>query len=73
MSWKDVSHQLYDVKEIQERLKVHGFDPGPIDGEFGPQTDKAIRDYQESALKIGRTGLIGPWAMSELRKAKQPS
>lgn len=61
-------HQLFDVKEIQERLKAHGFDPGPIDGLMGPKTDSAIRAHQ-ATLTISSTGLVGPWQMEKLRKA----
>lgn len=37
------------VKKIQWSLKVKGFDPGPIDGVFGDNTERAIRDYQEQS------------------------
>jgi peptidoglycan hydrolase-like protein with peptidoglycan-binding domain len=36
------------VRQVQEQLKSAGFDPGPIDGQMGPQTQKALRDYQKS-------------------------
>jgi peptidoglycan hydrolase-like protein with peptidoglycan-binding domain len=36
------------VKQVQEQLKSAGFDPGPVDGKMGPQTQKALRDYQKS-------------------------
>jgi peptidoglycan hydrolase-like protein with peptidoglycan-binding domain len=31
---------------VQERLKAHGIDTGPIDGMFGPMTDSAVRKFQ---------------------------
>jgi hypothetical protein len=34
--------------QAQERLKTAGFNPGPIDGLFGPQTRAALRRYQAS-------------------------
>lgn len=34
------------VKVVQERLKAHGIDTGPIDGMFGPMTDSAVRKFQ---------------------------
>lgn len=64
--------QLYDVKQIQERLKLHGFDPGPLDGLMGPKTDRAIRAYQTS-LTVAPTGVIGPWTMSRLREVPKPA
>lgn len=37
-----------EVKKIQEALKERGFDPGPVDGIMGPNTAKALRDFQTS-------------------------
>jgi peptidoglycan hydrolase-like protein with peptidoglycan-binding domain len=37
-----------NVREVQEQLKSAGFDPGPVDGVMGPQTQKALRDFQKS-------------------------
>jgi len=34
------------VKEIQQALKLAGFDPGPVDGQMGQRTRTAIRDFQ---------------------------
>jgi len=46
------------VKEIQKVLKHHGFYSGPIDGDFGPGTDKAVRLYQKNkGLTVD--GLVG--------------
>jgi N-acetylmuramoyl-L-alanine amidase len=47
------------VREIQERLKASGFDPGPIDGEFGPHTHAAALAFQ---LSVGLVpdGEVGP-------------
>lgn len=36
------------IKHAQEQLKEAGFDPGPIDGQFGPQTQAALREFQKS-------------------------
>jgi peptidoglycan hydrolase-like protein with peptidoglycan-binding domain len=35
------------IQVVQERLKEFGFDPGPVDGVLHPQTEAAIRQYQE--------------------------
>ena len=37
------------VEGIQRELAVNGFDPGGIDGRFGPRTAEAIRQYQQAA------------------------
>jgi lipid-binding SYLF domain-containing protein len=34
------------VRQVQEALQSRGIDPGPIDGIMGPQTKKAIADFQ---------------------------
>lgn len=35
------------IRLVQLRLKAAGYDPGPIDGLFGPKTKTALRKYQE--------------------------
>lgn len=51
------------VKAIQRALRAQGFDPGPLDGDFGPLTRKAVKRFQ---LKNGLSpdGVVGPvtWA-----------
>jgi N-acetylmuramoyl-L-alanine amidase len=37
-----------DVAELQTRLAQLGFDPGRIDGIFGPTTEGALRDFQRN-------------------------
>jgi peptidoglycan hydrolase-like protein with peptidoglycan-binding domain len=34
------------VRMIQQRLKVEGVDPGPLDGIMDSQTEAALRQYQ---------------------------
>ena len=43
------------VEGLQRELAVNGFDPGGIDGRFGPKTSEAIRAYQRAA-KLPVTG-----------------
>ena len=33
------------VRELQEALAQAGYDPGPVDGIFGPRTKAALRKY----------------------------
>lgn len=37
------------IRRIQQGLATQGFFLGPIDGQFGPKTESAIRAYQKSA------------------------
>lgn len=37
-----------EVRQVQERLKDAGFNPGPVDGLLGTQTKEAIKDYQKA-------------------------
>jgi peptidoglycan hydrolase-like protein with peptidoglycan-binding domain len=36
------------VTTLQSQLKARGFDPGPVDGIFGPGTEQAVRRFQEA-------------------------
>ncbi len=35
-----------NIRDLQLRLKAFGFDPGPVDGEWGPMTSAAVGAYQ---------------------------
>jgi N-acetylmuramoyl-L-alanine amidase len=47
------------VKVIQRAVKKLGFDPGPIDGEFGPKTHAAVRAFQATRGLLA-DGEVGP-------------
>lgn len=47
-----------DVERIQELLKEKGFDPGFIDGEFGPGTEAAVMAFQKSE-GLAEDGIVG--------------
>lgn len=48
-----------DVAALQRRLHELGFDPGRVDGVFGPDTDRAVRDLQRNT-GVPVDGLCGP-------------
>ena len=54
------------VLAVQSALKAKGFDPGPIDGVFGPKTAAAIKKMQAS-VSIPTTGVIDYGVLSTLR------
>ncbi len=41
------------VTDAQRLLKLRGFDPGPLDGQIGLRTRRAIRAYQAAARSRG--------------------
>jgi peptidoglycan hydrolase-like protein with peptidoglycan-binding domain len=49
--------QQTDVRQVQERLKEAGFNPGPVDGQLGPQTREALKEYQK-AHGLPQTGQL---------------
>ena len=48
----------YWVTYLQQRLVDKGFDPGPVDGIFGPRTEAAVKAAQ-SALGASPDGVVG--------------
>ncbi len=58
----------HDPKEMQRLLSELGFDPGPIDGQPGPKTKQAIRDFQKTrGLTVD--GEDSPRLVGQLRAA----
>jgi peptidoglycan hydrolase-like protein with peptidoglycan-binding domain len=45
------------IREAQRHLKEAGFDPGPIDGQFGERTRAALREFQK-ARGLPQTGQL---------------
>ncbi|MFM2181833.1 MAG: hypothetical protein RJB61_127 [Actinomycetota bacterium] len=48
-----------DVAELQTRLARLGFDPGRVDGIFGPRTGRAVDDFQTNC-GLRSDGVCGP-------------
>jgi glycosyltransferase XagB len=54
------------VREVQRRLHRLAYRPGPIDGLFGPRTERAVRRFQRAeGLKVD--GIVGPVSLAALR------
>jgi len=50
---------LEDLDGVQDALTKLGYDPGTIDGKDGPNTQKAVREFQaHKSIKID--GIVGP-------------
>ena len=54
-----------DVEDLQRRLKAAGYDPGEVDGEYGPNTEAAVRALQKDA-GILVDGEFGPDSLKAL-------
>lgn len=56
-----------DVLALQRRLAELGFDVGRLDGEFGPQTVAALREYQRN-MGLPPDGTCGPATLKSLTR-----
>ena len=54
-----------DMSEIQQALAARGFNPGAIDGAFGPRTRAAVRAFQ-LANDLPPDGIPGPLTLAKL-------
>jgi peptidoglycan L-alanyl-D-glutamate endopeptidase CwlK len=54
-----------EVVRLQQRLKDKGFDPGALDGKFGPGTEAALIGFQKSE-GMAADGIAGPQTLATL-------
>ncbi|TDN88831.1 uncharacterized protein (TIGR02594 family) [Salegentibacter sp. 24] len=47
-----------DVVNLQDALKLLGFDCGTSDGKFGPKTEGALKEFQATNLDLAITGIF---------------
>jgi peptidoglycan hydrolase-like protein with peptidoglycan-binding domain len=62
------------VIELQERLTAQGLDPGPVDGQFGEQTEQAVWAFEGLVLGRGyeqQTGIVDQTIWSSIREHLQ--
>jgi len=50
---------LDELEGVQDALTKLGYEPGKVDGKDGPNTQKAVREFQAHA-SIGIDGIVGP-------------
>jgi len=56
------------VRNIQAGLQRLGYDPGPADGRFGPQTEAAIRRFQQdNSLPVDGQPTAAVWQQIQTR------
>ena len=58
------------IKEAQQLLSELGYDPGPIDGIWGPRTESALRKFQGD-FGLKEDGVIDQDILSKLRLMKE--
>jgi hypothetical protein len=46
-----------DIRQAQHLLTYFGYDPGPVDGRYGPQTEAAVKAFQRD-IGLPPTGRI---------------
>ena len=56
-----------DVISLQERVHELGYDAGPVDGVFGPETEVGLRTFQRD-YGLTADGTCGPATMRALRQ-----
>lgn len=56
-----------DVTDLQQRLGSLGFDAGYVDGIFGPDTERAARDFQANQ-GVTPDGVVGPDTVTALAR-----
>lgn len=54
-------------RDVQKALNHAGFNPGKVDGKVGPNTVRAIKQFQ-SAEGLKADGVVGPRTWERLRK-----
>ena len=60
-----------EVRQLQDKLNIIGFECGPADGEFGPLTQKAVVAFQE-AKNLLVDGEVGPETFAALASYTAP-
>jgi lysozyme family protein len=56
------------VKVLQQALASLGFDPGTPDGNYGPSTQTAVKQFQASK-GLAQDGVVGPQTLNTLQQA----
>ena len=59
------------VRGLQERLKALGYDPGTIDGVFGPSTERAVKQFQHDHA-LAADGVVGPATKAAIAGPRRP-
>lgn len=63
-------HGSKRVREVQRTLNRIGYHSGPVDGLFGPITDRAVHRFQ-ARHRLGVDGIVGRHTLRALRAAER--
>jgi Putative peptidoglycan binding domain/CHAP domain len=58
-----------EIKQLQQRLQALGYNPGPVDGQYGVATSNAVKAFQK-ARHLQVDGVIGKDTRKALLSAK---
>ena len=56
------------VTRLQEGLYQLGYDPGTVDGTFGPNTERVVKEFQTNN-GLDADGIVGPRTWTALEEA----
>ena len=65
-------HSPEVVKQVQQQLKQQGINAGPVDGQWGPQTQQGVKQFQEKQ-NIQASGQLDQETLSALGVQEQGS
>ena len=65
----EILMRQHEMEELQEHLAYEGFDPGPIDGVFGPATRDALLAFARHTRSV-QLGLATRSVLQQLRAAR---
>jgi len=57
------------VEQLQLKLKAAGYDPGDVDGFYGPKTSAAVLAFQADRPDLDDDGIAGPMTLAALDAA----
>lgn len=58
------------VRELQVALNALGYNTGAVDGQFGPQTESAVKSFQQDR-GLTADGIVGPITWLNIDEADQ--
>ncbi|HUG77656.1 MAG TPA: peptidoglycan-binding domain-containing protein [Burkholderiales bacterium] len=54
------------IRKVQQELNAKGYDAGPVDGQWGPLTQRAVQNFQQSQDKLQASGQLDQQTLTAL-------